>query len=96
MRLSVKTANNEGFKCSQLEGWLFFYHLIEENAIERLQLRLLFLDNNLFENDIEKAFKPSRPGKNLGFLYSWIVKGYCGQWDQGPRVCNFLDNAAMF
>ena len=48
-RSIVKTANNERFKCSPLEGWLFFHHLAEGNEIERLQLRLLFLDNNRFE-----------------------------------------------
>ena len=65
----MRTANDERFKCSQLKGWLFLYHLIEENKIERLQLRLLCLDNNLFENGSKKALEPSRPGKNSGFSY---------------------------
>ena len=68
-RLLVKTANNEGFKCSQLKGWLLLHYLAKRNEIERLQLRLLFLDKNQFENDSEKALEPSGPGKNSGFLY---------------------------
>ena len=68
-RLLVKIANNEGFKCSQLEDWLFLYHLAEKNEIERLQLRLLCLHNNLFENGSKKAFELSRPGENSGSLY---------------------------
>ena len=66
----MKTANNEGFKYSQLENWLFFYHLAKRNKIERLQLRLLYLDNNLFENDSKKALELSRSGENSDFLYS--------------------------
>ena len=65
----MNTANNEGFECSQLENWLFLYHLAEENKIERLQLRLLFFDSNRSENDSEKTFEPSRPGKNSSYLY---------------------------
>ena len=68
-RLLVKTANDEGFEYSQLEGWLFLHRLAEENEIECLQLRLLFLDNNRFKNDSEKALEPSGPGENLSFLY---------------------------
>ena len=65
----MSTANNEGFKYSQLKGWLLLYHLAEKNEIERLQLRLLCLDNNLFENGSEKVFEPRRPGKNSSSLY---------------------------
>ena len=49
--LSVKTANNEGFKCSQLENCLLLHYLAEENEIKRSQLCLFCLDDNLFEND---------------------------------------------
>ena len=63
------TANNEGFECFQLEGWLLFHYLAEENEIERLQLCLLCFDNNLFKNDSEKVFEPSGPGENSGSLY---------------------------
>ena len=66
---SVKTANNERFKCSQLEGGLLLHRLAEENEIERLQLRLPFLDNNRFENDSEKALEPSGPGENSSSSY---------------------------
>ena len=65
----MRTANDEGFECSQLEGWLLLHRLAEGNEIERLQLRFLFLDNNQFENDSEKAFEPSGPGENSGSLY---------------------------
>ena len=47
----MRTANNEGFKCSQLKGWFFVHYLTKKNKIEYLQLRLLFHDNNLFENN---------------------------------------------
>ena len=50
--LSVKTANNEGFECFQLEDWLLFYCLAEENKVKCLQPHLLCLNNNLFKNDI--------------------------------------------
>ena len=70
MRLLVKTANNEGFKCSQLEGWLLLHCLAEGNEIEHLQLRLLFFNNNRFKNDSEKALEPSGPGENSGSSYS--------------------------
>ena len=63
------TANNEGFECFQLKDWLLLYYLAEQNEIERLQLRLLCLDNKLFENDSEKVFEPSGPSENLGSLY---------------------------
>ena len=79
MRLLVRTANDEGFECSQLEGWLLLHRLAEGNEIEHLQLHLLFFDDNRFENDSEKALEPSGPGKNSGSLYLGIVKGYCGQ-----------------
>ena len=49
--LSVKTTNNERFECSSLKNWLFLYHLAEKNMIKRPQLRLLCLDNNLFEKN---------------------------------------------
>ena len=65
----MKTANDEGFKCSQLEGWLLLHRLAEGNEIERLQLRLLFLDDNRFKNDSEKALEPSGPGENSGSSY---------------------------
>ena len=65
----MKIANDKGFECSQLKDWLFLYHLAEENKIERLQLRLLCLDNNLFENGSKKALEPSGPGENSGSLY---------------------------
>ena len=68
-RLSVKTTNNEGLKCSQCKDWLIFYHLVEENKMECLQLRLLCLNNNLFENGSKKALEPSGPGENSGSLY---------------------------
>ena len=80
-RLLVRTVNNEGFESFQLKGWLLLNHLVEENEIERLQLCLLCLNNNLFENGSEKALEPSGPGKNSGSLYPWIVKGYYGQWE---------------
>ena len=69
MRLLVRTANNEGFECFQLKGWLLLYHLADENEIERLQLRLVCLDDNLFENGSKKALEPSGPNENSGFLY---------------------------
>ena len=47
----------------------FFLSSCCEKGEKRLQLHLLCLDNNLFENDSKKAFKPSRPGKNSDFLY---------------------------
>ena len=65
----MRTTNDEGFKYSQLEIWLFLYHLAEENEIEHLQLCLLFLDNNLSKNDSKKVFGPIKPDKNSGFLY---------------------------
>ena len=65
----MRTANNEGFKCSQLEDWLLFHCLAEGNEIERLQLRLLFLDDNRFQNDSEKALEPSGSGENSGSSY---------------------------
>ena len=68
-RLLVRTANNKRFECSQLKGWLLLHYLAEGNEIERLQLRLLFLDDNRFKNDSEKALEPSGSGKNSGFLY---------------------------
>ena len=91
MHLSVKTANNKGFNCFQLKDWFFLYYLAEKNEIERLQLHLLLFDNNFFENNSKKAFKPSEPAENLGSLYPWILKGYCGQSKQRPCVCNFLE-----
>ena len=65
----MRTANNKGFKCSQLKGWLLLYHLAKKNEIKYLQLRLLCLNNNLFENNSEKTFEPSGPSKNSGSLY---------------------------
>ena len=65
----MKTANDEGLKCSQLEGWLLLHRLAEGNEIERLQIYLLFLDNNRFENDSKKALEPSGSGENSGSLY---------------------------
>ena len=56
---SVETANNEGFKASKLNDWLFLYCLAEENEIERLQLCLLCLVNNLSKNDSEKVLEPT-------------------------------------
>ena len=64
----MKTANNKGFEYFQLKNWLFLYRLAEENEIERLQLRLLSLDNNLFENNSKKVLEPTKPDKNPGFL----------------------------
>ena len=75
----MRTTKDEGFECSQLKGWLLLHRLAERNEIERLQLRLLFLDDNRFENDSEKALEPSGPGENSGSLYPGIVKGYCAQ-----------------
>ena len=66
--LSVKTANNKGFKYSQLESWLLFHHLAKENKIKRLLLCLLSLDNNLSNNDSEKVFGPTVPDNNSSFL----------------------------
>ena len=68
-RLLVRTVNDEGFECSQLKGWLLLHRLAEGNEIERLQLRLLFLDDNRFENDSKKALEPNGPGKNSGSSY---------------------------
>ena len=65
----MRTANNERFEYSQLKDWLLLYHLAEENEIERLQPRLLCIDDNLFEDSSKKAFEPSGPGKNSGSLY---------------------------
>ena len=67
--LSVRTANNKGFKCFQLESWPFLYCLVQENKIERLQLCLLSFDNNLSENDSKKVLGPIESNKNSGFLY---------------------------
>ena len=79
--LSMRTANNKGFECYQLEGGFFFYHLTEKNEIERLQLCFFCPDNILFENDSKKALEPNGPSKNSGSSYPWIVKDYCDQWE---------------
>ena len=65
----MRTANNKRFECFQLESWILLYHLAEKNEIERLQLRLLCFDNNLFENNSKKALELSGPGKNSDSLY---------------------------
>ena len=67
--LSVKIAKNEGFEYFQLKDWLLLHHLAKENKIKPLQLRLLFFDNNLFENNSEKVIEPTKPDKNLDFVY---------------------------
>ena len=69
MRLLVKTANDKEFEYFQLKGWFLLYHIAEKNEIERLQLHLLCLDNNLFENNSKKALEPSEPSENLSSLY---------------------------
>ena len=72
----VNIANNEEFKCFQLEDWLFFHYLAKKNKIKCLQLRLFSFNDNLFENDIKKAPGPIKPNKNLGFLCLWSGKSY--------------------
>ena len=75
--LLVKTINNEGFEYSQLKNWLLLYYLTEKNEIEHLQFCFFSLDNNLFENDSEKAIGPTKLDKNSGFLCLWSDKSCC-------------------
>ena len=77
--LSVRTANDEGFKYSQLRGWHFLHFLVEKNEIKRLQLRLVCFDNNLFENDTCWASGLTRSNKNSGSLHPWNDKD-CYDW----------------
>ena len=65
----MRTVNDKKFESSQLEGWLFLYHLIEKNEIERLQLRLVIFDNNWSKNGSKKSLEPGGPGESSTSLY---------------------------
>lgn len=65
----MKIISNKGFKCFQFKNWPYSYYFTKKSMIKRWQLYLLFFDNNLFENNIEKFFRPNEPSKSLKFLY---------------------------
>ena len=46
----MKTANNKGYKCFQPKTFYYNYDSSEKSGKVRLQLYLLYLDNNLFKN----------------------------------------------
>ena len=72
----VKSTNNEEFENFQLKFFLLYHHFFKENKTMHLQLYLLFLDNNQFENHSEIAFGPNRPDKSSNSLYSEVDKVY--------------------
>ena len=65
----MRTINDKRFKCSQLEAWFFLYYLAEKNEIKRLQLYLLFFNNNLSKNNSKKAFGPTKLDENSDFSF---------------------------
>ena len=69
LHLSVRSTNNEEFRCSQFEAILFHPGSFEKNEKVHLQLHLLYPDNNQFKNGNEKALRPGKPDKSLNSLY---------------------------
>ena len=67
MYLLVKSINNEVFRYLNLENELFFSQNLVKIEIKHLRLYLLYLNYNLFQNNICRAFVFTRSDEKSNF-----------------------------